>query len=125
MQRRLKKLHPALADVLDPAFAYCRLAETLNQMCADLKFESRDRAAEILHEKFSRARADRLLGLLHRLNTQGMAEVKQSSPRTTLYRDKAALREHGLWPPSATSAELPGLQLPPFEQCMEPCEVAA
>lgn len=119
LQRRLKKAHPTLGDVLDPRFGYCILAETLNRMNLDWKFVPQDKALMVLDEKFSSARANRLLGLLRRLETRSMSEIKESSPRGTFYRDKATLRELGLWPPTTAEAELPGLQLPPLEELLQ------
>jgi hypothetical protein len=125
LQRRLKKLHPTLGDVLDPHFGYCILTETLSRMCLDFKFVPQDEARKVLDEKFSFSKATRLLGLLRRLETETMTQIKSSASRGTFYRDKAALRELGLLPPSATKAELPGLSLPPLEQILDASGVSA
>ncbi len=119
IQRRLKKQRPTLADVLDPPLGYSILAETLNQMCIDFKFVPQDSARQILDAHFSSRKATALLGLLRRLQTQPMEDLKYYFPRSTFYSAKRDLRRFGLWPPAMGDAELPGLQLPPLEQCLE------
>src|SRR5258706_7830158 len=63
-------------------------------------------------------KATRLLGVVQRLMTGTIEEIKLLSSRSTFYADKRDLRQLGLWPPSAVSVELPGLRLPPLEQLL-------
>lgn len=118
LQRRQKNKHLKLQDVLKPEIAYCCLVETLNTMCLGLGFETLDAARKLLDEHFSYRKATRLLGLLRRLQTESMEDLRRSLSRSTYYADKADLRSLGLWPPSAVPSELPGLQLPPLEELL-------
>src|SRR5258706_8100217 len=63
-------------------------------------------------------KATRLLGVIQRLMTGTIEEIKLLSSRSTFYADKRELRRLGLWPPSAVSVDLPGLRLPPLEQLL-------
>jgi hypothetical protein len=115
LQRRLKEKHLSLNDVLQPQLAYACLAETLNRMSLDLKFLPQDAARDVLDAAFSFRKATRLLGILRRLESEGMNGLRKTSARSTYYADKRDLGCLGLWPPSATAKELPGLALPPLE----------
>ncbi len=115
LQRRLGKKKLTLQDVLTPAFAYCRLVEMLNAMCLGVGFESQDRARQILDENFAFPKATRLLGLLRRLQTETMDDLRRNCGRSTYYSDKKELRVLGLWPPSAGPVSLPALEMPPLE----------
>jgi hypothetical protein len=111
LQRRLRTKTPTLEEVLQPGVGYACLAETLNKMCLDLRFVPQDQARIILDEQFSFRKATRLLGVLRRLQSEGMKRLRLSG-RSTYYADRRELKSLGLWPPSATSLELPGLEMP-------------
>jgi len=115
LQRRLRNKKLTLQDVLQPEIAYCRLVETLNAMCLGVDFQTQDAAREILDRHFSFGKATRRYGLIQRLQTQSMEQIKQICGRSTFYADKAILREFGLFPPSAGPASLPALAMPPLE----------
>jgi hypothetical protein len=112
IQRRLATKTPTLDDVLQAPFAYACLSETLNKMCLDLRFVPQDQARMILDGTFPFRKATRLLGILRRLQSEGMDRLRTSSRRSTYYADKRDLRSLGLWPPTVGSLELPGLNLP-------------
>jgi hypothetical protein len=112
LQRRLASKNPSLGDVLQPPVAHACLVETLNKMCLDLKFVPQDQARILLDSIFPFRKATRLLGILRRLQSEGMRRLRTSSARSTYYADKRDLRGLGLWPPSATRLELPGLNMP-------------
>jgi hypothetical protein len=118
LERRLKKKNLTLQDVLTPKIAYCTLVETLNAMCLGLDFQTLDSARDILGQHFSYRKATQLLGLLHRLQSETMEDVRRSQSRSTYYADKAALRKLGLWPPSAGVVSLPALAMPPVEDVL-------
>ena len=90
-----------LQDVLRPEIAYCSLVETLNAMCLGVGFEAQDSARQILDGNFAFPKATRLLGLLRRLQTETMEDLRRNCGRSTFYSDKRELRVLGLWPPSA------------------------
>ena len=114
LQRRLRE-HLCLNEVLQPQLAYACLAETLNGMSLDLKFLPQDAARDVLDAAFSFRKATRLLGILRRLESEEMHGLRKTSARSTFYADKRDLRCLGLWPPSATEKELPGLVMPPLD----------
>ncbi len=118
LQRRLKKKHLKLQDVLKPEISYCALVERLNTMCLGLGFETLDAARKLLDEHFSYRKATRLLGLLRRLQTETMEDLRRSLSRSTYYADKADLRRLGVWPPSASTVSLPALEMPPLENIL-------
>ena len=122
LQRRLKKKYLTLQDVLKPELSYCTLVETLNTMCLGLGFETLDAARKLLDEHFSYRKATRLLGLLQRLQTETMEDLKRGLSRSTFYSDKADLRRLGMWPPSAGSVSLPALEMPPLESILSTAE---
>jgi hypothetical protein len=115
LQHRLSEKRLSLNDVLQPSLAYACLAETLNKMSLDLKFFPQDAARSTLDATFSFRKATRLLGILRRLQSEGMKGLRTISARSTYYADKRELRSLGLWPPSATGKELPGLAMPPLD----------
>jgi hypothetical protein len=116
LQRRAGNKKPTLNEVLQPQLAYASLTETLNKMCLDLRFVPQDMARSLLDEAFPFRKATRLLGILRRLESEGMNGLRTTSARSTYYADKRDLRILGLWPPSATHRELPGLVLPPLDE---------
>ena len=118
LQRRLKKKYLTLQEVLTPQISYCTLVETLNTMCLGLGFETLDAARKLLDEHFSYRKATRLLGLLRRLQTETMEDLKRGLSRSSFYADKAELRRLGLWPPSAGNVSLPALEMPPLESIL-------
>ena len=118
LQRRLKNKRLTLQDVLLPEIAYCCLAETLNKMCLDLRFVTQDAARNILDQEFSYSKATRLLGVVRRLESGTMDDLRKTASRSRFFSDKQALKELGLWPPSAAQVELAGLQLPPLEELL-------
>ena len=118
LERRLKAESLKFSDVLTPALAYKCLEETLHKMCLDTVFLARDAARNVLDSAFSYQKATRLLGVIQRLMTGTIEEIKLLSSRSTFYADKRDLRQLGLWPPSAVSVDLPGLRLPPLEQLL-------
>lgn len=118
LQRRLHTPYLRMVDVLDPVLAYRCLVETLDRMALRSKFVCRDAAKTLLDAKFGYRKSTRLLGLIRRLETEAVEDVKRLSPRSTFYSDKAALRHLGLWPPSASQVELPGLEIPPLDELL-------
>ena len=116
LERRLKAESLKFSDVLTPALAYKCLEETLHKMCLDTVFLARDAARNVLDSVFSYQKATRLLGVIQRLMTGTIEEIKLLSSRSIFYADKGELKRLGLWPPSAASVDLPGLRLPPLEQ---------
>jgi len=118
LQHRLREKKLFLRDVLQPDIAYACLAETLNKMCLDLVFLPQDAARDVLDKTFGYRKATRLLGILRRLESEGMDALRRTSARSTYYADKRDLRCLGLWPPSASALELPGLVMPPFEDLL-------
>jgi len=119
LERRLKKAESLkFSDVLQPAVAYRSLEETLNKMCLDTVYLARDPARNALDSAFAYQKATRLLGVIDRLMTGTIEEIKLLSSRSTFYADKRELKRLGLWPPSAVSVDLPGLRLPPLEQLL-------
>jgi len=118
LQRRLKEKTLSLNHVLEPQVAYACLAETLNKMCLDLKFLPQDAARDLLDNSFSFRKSTRLLGILRRFESEGMNGLRTNSARSTFYADKRDLRRLGLWPPSATNKELPGLVMPPLDEVL-------
>ena len=87
-------------------------------MCLDTVFLTRDAARNVLDLAFSYQKATRLLGVMQRLMTGTIEEIKLLSSRSPFYADKRDLRQLGLWPPSAVYVDLPGLRLPPLEQLL-------
>src|SRR5258708_3249803 len=119
LERRLKKAEPLkFSDVLRPTVAYKSLEETLNKMCVDTVFLARDAARNALDSAFAYQKATRLLGVIDRLMTGTIEEIKLLSSRSTFYADERELKRLRLWPPSAVSVDLPGLRLPPLEQLL-------
>ena len=118
LQRRLKKKHLTLQDVLKPEISYCTLVETLNTMCLGLGFETLDAARKLLDEHFSYRKATRLLGLLQRLRTETMEDLRRALSRSTFYADKRDLRRLRLWPLSAGTHSLPALEMPSLESIL-------
>ena len=116
LQRRLKKKHVTLSEVLDPRRAYVTLTETLNRMCLDHRFLPLDKARIVIDERFRARKATMLLGFLRRLESQCIDQVKMSFPPSSFYLLRRELCELGLWPPATGNAELPSLELPPFEE---------
>ena len=116
LQRRLHTSDLRMVDVLNPAVAYRCLVETLDKMAIRSTFIARDAAKALLDTQFGYRKSTRLLGLIRRLETESVEDVKRASSRSTFYSDKAELRHLGLWPPSATPLELPGLQIPPLDE---------
>jgi II/X family phage/plasmid replication protein len=118
LERRLKAEALTFSNVLTPALVYKNLEETLHKMCLGTVFLARDPGRNVLDSAFSYQKASRLLGVVQRLMTGTIEEIKLLSSRSTFYADKRDLRQLGLWPPSAVSVELPGLRLPPLEQLL-------
>jgi len=118
LQRRQKNKKLTLQDVLKPEIAYCCLVETLNAMCLGVGFQCRDVARNILDERFPFRKATRLLGLLARLETMTMDDLRHANSRSTFYSDRGELREFGLWPPSAGTVSLPALEMPQLENIL-------
>jgi hypothetical protein len=118
LQRRLREKKLFLRDVLQPDLAYACLAETLNRMCLDLVFLQQDAARDTLDATFGFRKATRLLGILRRMESEGMDGLRKTSARSTYYADKRDLRSLGLWPPSSTQKELPGLVLPQLDELL-------
>ena len=118
LQHRLREKKLFLRNVLEPDLAYACLAETLNKMCLDLVFLPQDAARDVLDKTFGYRRATRLLGISRRLESEGMDRLRRISARSTYYADKRDLRSLGLWPPSASALELPGLVMPPLEDLL-------
>jgi hypothetical protein len=118
LQHRLREKKLLLHDVLRPQLAYACLAETLNKMCLDLVFLPQDAARDVLDKMFGYRKATRLLGILRRLESEDMDGLRRTSARSTYYADKRDLRRLGLFPPSASALELPGLVMPPLEDLL-------
>ena len=119
LQRRMNQKYLSLQDVLDPTRAYVTLAETLNKMCFDSRFLPLDSARASLDQQFGIHKANRLLGVLQRMNSQSMDDVKHLTPRSTYFSDKAELRRLGFWPPAPGETELPPLELPSLEALLQ------
>ena len=85
----------------------------------DSRFVPLDSARNLLDQNFGIHRSNRLLGVLQRMKSQGMDNVKQLSPRSTYFSDKAELRRRGLWPPAPGDTELPSLELPTLEALLQ------
>jgi len=115
LQRRQNKKKLTFQDVLRPEIAYCSLVETLNSMCMDVGFQAQDSARQTLDANFAFPKATRLLGLLRRLQTETMDDLRRNCGRSTFYSDKKELRGLGLWPPSTGAVSLPALAMPPLE----------
>ena len=60
----------------------------------------------------------RYAGLLRRLETGTMENLKHVTSRSTSYKDKGELSRLGLWPPSAGPVSLPALAMPPLEELL-------
>lgn len=115
LQRRLGTKHLRIVDALNPELAYRVLVETLDKMALRSDFVPRDFAKAMLDEAFCYRKATRLLGLLRRLETESIEDIKRLSSRSTFYSDKADLRHLRLFPPSSAPMILPGLQMPALE----------
>ena len=115
LQRRQRNKKLTLQDVLKPEIAYCCLVETLDKMSLAVDFQTQDASRNILDEKFSFRKGTRLLGILRRLETGTMDDLRLATSRSTYYSDKRDLRVLGLWPPSAGPVLLPALEMPPLE----------
>ncbi len=122
LQRRLKKRRPTLSDVLDPERAYVTLVETLNKMSLDHRFLPLDEARQVLDANFSPRTATTLLGLLQRLRSQKVEEVRAMLPASTFYRNLQKLREVELYPRAVGNRALPPLRLPAFEELLAASE---
>jgi len=118
LQRRQKIKDLKLRDVLKPEVAYCCLVEILEKMCLGLGFETQDAARKVLDERFSYGKATRLLGILRRLETETMDDLRKAISRSTFFSDKRDLKALALWPPSAGSVSLPPLAMPPIENVL-------
>jgi hypothetical protein len=118
LQRRQQKEKLTLQDVLKPEIAYCCLVETLEKMCLGIGFVAQDAARSILDEHFSYRKTTRLLGVLRRLQTETMEDLRRATSRSSYYSDKKDLRALGLWPPSAGSVSLPALEMPPLKSVL-------
>jgi hypothetical protein len=115
LQRRQCNKKLKLQHVLKPEIAYCCLVEALDKMSLSIEFLARDASRTVLDENFSFRKATRLLGLLRRLETGTMEDLKHATSRSTYYTDKRELSGLGLWPPSAGPTSLPALAMPPIE----------
>jgi hypothetical protein len=115
LQRRLHKKKLTFQDVLRPEIAYCSLVETLNAMCLGVGFQAQDIGRQILDLNLPYSKATRLLGMLLRLQTETMEDLRRKCGRSTYYLDKNILRGLGLWPPSMGAVSLPALAMPPLE----------
>lgn len=118
IERRLHAKHLTFQDVLDPVAAYLFLSDALTKMCLSATFRTQDNAKNILDSKFPFVKATRLLGILRRLQHDSAQNIKSLSSRSSYYNDRRALRRLGLWPPSSTQIELPGLKLPPISDLL-------
>ena len=123
LQRRLGTAKLRMVDVLDPAVAYRCLVETLDKMALQSRFVRRDQAKELLDAQFGYRKSTRLLGLIRRLDTETIEDIKRASSRSTFFSDKGALRRLGLFPPSPAPVDLPGLQMPPLAELRSDCVV--
>jgi len=124
LQRRQRSKDLRLRDVLKPEVGYCCLVETLEKMCLGLGFETQDMARKILDEQFSYGKATRLLGILRRLETETMDDLRKAISRSTFFSDKRDLKALALWPPSAGSVTLPPLAMPPIETVLSAAEAS-
>lgn len=115
LQRRQRNKKLTLQDVLKPEIAYGCLVETLDRMSLAVDFRAQDASRNVLDEKFSFRKATRLIGILRRLETRTMDDLKHATSRSTYYSDKRDLRVLGLWPPSAGPVPLPALEMPALE----------
>ncbi len=115
LERRQGKKRLTLHDVLQLEIAYCCLVEALDKMSLSTTFLARDAALSVLDANFSPRKATRFLGLLRRLETGTMENLKHVASRSTYYSDKRELSGLGLWPPSAGPVSLPALKMPPIE----------
>jgi hypothetical protein len=116
LERRLRKKKLTLQDVLRLEIGYCNLVEVLDKMSLSTEFLARDAALSVLDANFSHRKATRYAGLLRRLETGTMENLKHFTSRSTYYSDKGELSRLGLWPPSAGSVSLPALAMPPLEE---------
>jgi II/X family phage/plasmid replication protein len=87
-------------------------------MCLGIGFVAQDAARSILDEHFSYRKTTRLLGVLRRLQTETMEDLRRATSRSSYYSDKKDLRALGLWPPSAGSVSLPALEMPPLKSVL-------
>jgi hypothetical protein len=118
LQRRQGKKKLTLRDVLQPEIGYCSLVEILDKMSLSTEFLARDASRSILDQNFTFRKATRLLGLLRRLETGTMDDLKHATSRSTYYSDKRELSGLGLWPPSVGPVSLPALAMPPLEELL-------
>jgi len=118
LERRLRKKKLTLQDVLRLEIAYCCLVEILDKMSLSTEFLARDAALGVLDANFSPRKATRYLGLLRRLETGTMENLKHATSRSTYYADKRELSALGLWPTSAGPVRLPALAMPPLEELL-------
>jgi hypothetical protein len=118
LERRQGKKKLTLRDVLQPEIGYCCLVEILDKMSLSIEFLARDAALSVLDANFSPRKATRFLGLLRRLETGTMENLKHAISRSTYYSDKRELSALGLWPPSAGPVSLPALEMPPLEELL-------
>jgi len=118
LERRLRKKKLTLQDVLQLEIGYCNLVEVLDKMSLSTEFVARDAALSVLDANFSPRKATRYAGLLRRLETGTMEDLKHFTSRSTYYSDKGELSRLGLWPPSAGSVSLPALAMPPLEELL-------
>src|SRR5258708_18601198 len=87
-------------------------------MCIGVGFQCGDVAGSLVDERFRVRKATRLLGLLARLETMTMDDLRHANSRSTFYSDKGELRELGLWPPSVGTVSLPALEMPQLENLL-------
>ena len=118
LQRRTHNKRTSFREALNPALAHHCLDETLTKMCLAQKFQTQDAAPCLLDGCFDYRKATRLLGVLRRLESQTMENLKCTASRSTFYSDKRDLRRLGLWPPATNQTELPGLKLPSLEELL-------
>jgi hypothetical protein len=118
LERRLRKKKLTLQDVLRLEIAYCNLVEVLDKMSLSTEFLARDAALSVLDANFSPRKATRYAGLLRRLETGTMENLKHFTSRSTYYDDKRELSRLGLWPPSAGPVSLPALAMPPLKKLL-------
>jgi hypothetical protein len=115
LERRQGKKKLTLQDVLQLEIGYCCLVEVLDKMSLSTEFLARDASRSVLDANLPYRKATRLLGLLRRLETGTMDDLKHATKRSTYYSDKRELSGLGLWPPSAGPVRLPALEMPPIE----------
>jgi hypothetical protein len=118
IERRLHTKRLTFREVLDPEAAYLFLNDALNRMCLKTTFCTQDHAKSILDFNFGYVKATRLLGILRRLEFGSAHDIKSLSSRSSYYSDRRTLRGLGLFPPSSTQIELPGLKLPPISDLL-------